>query len=75
MHEVNNNGWTALHFSAQGASYELVNFFIENESYIYYPTDDGENCLHVASLYGHFQLCKTLVNKHKFDVHETNDNG
>ena len=75
VHEVNNNGWTALHFSAQGGSYELVNFFIANGSYIYHPTDDGENCLHVASLYGHFHLCKTLVNKHKVDVHEANDNG
>ena len=75
VYKVNNSGWTALHFSAQGGSYELVNFFIDNGSYIYNPIDDGKNCLHVAALYGLFHFCKTLVNKHNFDVHEANDNG
>ena len=33
------------------------------------------NCLHIAALNGHLNLCKDLVNKHNFDLHLTDNNG
>ena len=32
---------------------------------------EGMNCLHVAALNGHLNLCKLLINEHKFDAHVT----
>ena len=42
---------------------------------VHLKTDDGFNCLHIAALYGHLNLCKTLVNKHNFDVDMTANSG
>ena len=34
----------------------------------------GLNCLHIAALYGHLNLCKIIIDKHNFDVDmATND--
>ena len=38
-------------------------------------TKNGMNCLHIAATYGHLNLCKTLLNKHKFDVHMNDNKG
>ena len=41
---------------------------------IYLKSNNGLNCLHIAAMYGHLDLCKILINKHNFDVHmATND--
>ena len=72
---ADDNGWTALHFAAQSGSYELVKYFADLGAGIKLKTSDGKNCLHCAALGGHSNLCKTLINKHKFDVHMTNDRG
>ena len=71
----NKYGFTALHFSAVNGSYELVNFFVDMGSDINLRTNDGKNCLHFAASFGHLILCKTLVNKHNFDVQLSNNNG
>ena len=31
-------------------------------------SNDGWNCLHIAALHGHLNLCKILLDKHSFDV-------
>ena len=31
------------------------------------------NCLHIASCNGHLNLCKILIDKHKFDLHMTDN--
>ena len=63
-----NKGWTALHFSPRSGSYEIVKYFIDMGIDINRKKKDGANCLHIASQYGHLNLCKTFINKHKFDV-------
>ena len=63
-----NDGWTALHYSAQNGSHELVQFFADIGININLKTNDGMNCLHIAAYNGHLSLCKTFINKHKFDV-------
>ena len=71
---TDNDGWTALHHSARNGSYDLVTFFTDLVTDIHVKTNDGMNSLHIASLEGHLHLCKTLVEKHKFDVHVTDNN-
>lgn len=38
-------------------------------------TIDGINCLHIAADSGHLNLCKKLINKHKFDAQMANNDG
>ena len=68
-------GRSSLHFSAESGSYELVKFVMYCSASIYLRTKNGMNCLHTAALNGNLNLCKTLVNKHNFDVHMTDNNG
>ena len=36
---------------------------------IHLKNNNGWNCLHIAALNGHLNLCKILIDKHKFDIH------
>ena len=72
---TDNDGWTALHYSARNGNYELLTFFAEIETNIYLKTNDGSNCLHIAALYGYLNLCKALKDKHNFDVHLPDNDG
>ena len=75
VHMTDNNGWTSLHFSVINGSYELVSFFIDMGTDIYLKTTDGKNCLHIASLNGHLNLCETFLGIYDFDVHITDNDG
>ena len=72
VHITDNYGWTALHHSAESGSYELVKYFASKKADIQLRTNDGGNCLHIASVNGHLSLCKKLIDKHDFDVHLRN---
>ena len=72
---TDNYGWTALHHSAKSGRYKLIKFFIDKGTDILLKTKNGENCLHIAAVYGHLNLCKTLIKKHDFDVNMTNNYG
>ena len=74
VHMADNDGCTALHYSATNRSYDLVSFFTDLGIDIHLKTKDGQNCLHFAALEGHLDLCKTLVEKHKFDVQMIDNN-
>ena len=75
LHMTDNNGWAALHFSAQSGTYELIAYLTDMGTDIYRKTNDGANCLHIAALEGHLNLCKVLIDKHKFDVNVNNRHG
>ena len=72
---VDNLGWTALHCSAQSGSYHLVKYFADVVTDIHIKTNDGLNCLHIAANGGHLNLCKVLINKHKFNVNMASNRG
>ena len=72
---TDNGGWTALHFSAQSGSYELVKFFTDKGTNIHLKAKDRLTCLHIAAAHGHLNLCKTLTNKHNFNVNVTDNYG
>ena len=38
-------------------------------------TNDGSNCLNIAAYQGHLNLCKMLIDKHKVDLHLTDNYG
>ena len=75
VHAADNDGWRAIHFSARSGCYELVQYFVNMEANIHQKTNDGKNCLHIAALSGHLSLCKTLIEKHNFDVNLTDNEG
>ena len=73
MHIADSAGFTALHYSARNGSYDVVTYFVKLGTDIHLKTKNQSNCLHVAVLFGHLDLCKTLIDKHEFDVHLANN--
>ena len=63
-----NEGWTALNFSVRNGSYELVAFPHDLGIDVHLKTKNGLNCLHIAALSGHINLCNTLIRRHNFDI-------
>ena len=49
---TDNQGWTALHYSARSGSYKLVSFFVNMGTDIQLKSYLGRSCLHIATLYG-----------------------
>ena len=74
-HMPTNKGWTVLHYSARYGSYELFRYFADMGVDIYLKNNDGRNCLHIAAVYGHLNLCKILIDKHNFDKDTADKDG
>ena len=69
------HGWAAVHFSAQSGNCQLVAYFAEMGTDVHLKTNDGSNCLNIAAYQGHLNLCKMLIDKHKVDLHLTDNYG
>ena len=72
---ADNDGWTALHYSTRSGTYSLITYFVDMGTDIYLKTNYGKNCLHIAALYGHLNLCKALENRYNFDIHAADNDG
>ena len=72
---TDNNGWTPLHICVKNGSFKLFDLFMGMRSNIHLKTNDGKNCLHIASRNGHLNLCKVLLNEHKFDINMRDNDG
>ena len=72
---ANDEEWTVLHYSARNGSYDSVKLLADMGMDFYLKTKIGWNCLHSAALYRHGRLCKTLIDKHNFDVHVPDTKG
>ena len=48
IYMTNNYGWTALHYSAENGSYELIKLFLDREVDVHLKTKTGLKCLHIA---------------------------
>ena len=70
-----NLGWTALHYSVQSGSYELVIYIADMTTDIHLKTSDGTNCLHIAALEGYLKLCRYFLEIHDFDVNMADNEG
>ena len=71
----NNKGLTALHCLVESGYYELVTYFADVKTDIHLKTSNGSNFLHIAALYRHLNLCKTLLDEYKFDVNMADKGG
>ena len=63
------DGWIAFHFCARSGSYNLFRYFADIVTDIDLKANDEMNCLHIATLYGHLNLCFALIYHNRFDVH------
>ena len=68
-------GWMLLHFAVQNGNQESVVYFVDLGTDIHLKTNNGLNRLHIAALSGHLSICRTLVEKHKFDIHIADNDG
>ena len=71
----NNHGWTPVHYFAQKGSYGLVKTVADMGLDINIKTNNGKNCLHIATEKGHLSLCRMLISKHNFDVQLPDNDG
>ena len=62
-------------YAAKSGIYELLVFFFNLEIDIYLEDHSCHNCFHIAAAYKHFNLYKTLVEKHNFDVNIADNDG
>ena len=53
----------------------IILFFMDMGTDILVKDSLGRNCLHIAALWAHFNLCKKPMNKHKLDVNTTTNEG
>ena len=67
MHIADNDEWAALHYSAKNGTYELFTYLADLEVDTCLKTNDGSNCLHIFAVNGYLDLCKTLIDKYRFE--------
>ena len=72
---VDRYGWTALLYSARNGRYGFIKKLVDVGMDLYHKGNDGKNCLHIAALEDHLDLCKALISMHDFDVHITDNDG
>ena len=72
-----NFGGTALHYVVASGNKELFELFISSGGDIYRRMKENTNCLHIAALRGHIDICKEILLKkyNKFDINAANDEG
>ena len=75
VHIGDDQGFTALHFSAEKGNYELVNIFVDEGADILLKAKIAANCLHLAAANGPLNFCNKLVKSRIFDVLTTNNGG
>ena len=68
-------GWAAIHYATESGDLDLIKYFVEKGSNIYWTTKNNTNCLQIAASRGHMKLCKLLLEEYKFDIFSTNENG
>ena len=69
---ANDEGKTALHFSAENGSFDLFFYFFERGCEIYRKTSSMENVLHLACFGGHFDICKFVLEHFTKDFKDSN---
>ena len=75
IHKLDNSGNSLLHHCARNSCYEMFQYFVKLGSDINHRANDGENCLLSAAKRGRFELCKTFIENHNFDVHTVDYQG
>ena len=50
-------------------------FILQHSMNFHLKANDGNNCHNIAAFQGHLSLCKMLMDKHKIDLHMSNNDG
>ena len=69
---IDNDGCTALHYSAEHGSFDLFMFILEKGSEIYSKTKSMRNALHLSASNGHYDICKFILNYFALDYKYNN---
>ena len=65
----------SLHYCAENGSYVLFKYLVQNGSDVYRKTNEGKSCLHLAAKGGQIDICKILLKKYIFNIHEKDQSG
>ena len=53
--------WTLIHCAAFSGNYEVFQYLLKKGSDLLKVTNDGDNCLHIASYCGHLRICELIL--------------
>ena len=59
------NGWNVLHYAAKGGDHNIFSTLSKNVD-ICIKTNDQMNVLHIASKYGHVEICECILESQQF---------
>jgi ankyrin repeat protein len=72
--DVNQPGWTPLHYAASGGNTEIVHLLLNHSAYIDAASPNGTTPLMMAARYGNFESVKLLMTEGA-DIHLKNQQG
>jgi ankyrin repeat protein len=72
--DVNQKGWTPLHYAATKGNIEIMRLLIENHAYLDAESPNGTTPLMMAAMYGSPEAVKVLIQAGA-DLHQTNQLG
>ena len=75
LHITDRYGKIPLHYCAENGSYELFTYLVQSGSDVYLKTNEGKSCLHLAADGGHIDICRILLEKYTFDIHQKDQFG
>lgn len=68
--DINQPGWTALHYAASSGHSQIVKLLLENSAYIDAESPNGTTPLMMAARYGNLETVKLLVNEGADLIHK-----
>lgn len=73
LSKTDQNGWNIMHYAAKGGNLRIFQTFKSEDLNLCQKTHDQMTVLHIASRYGHFDLCKYILENRDFQsILETN---
>ena len=75
IHVTDNSGKSAMHYCAGSGNHQLFHYFTKMGSDVNQRTNNGQNCLHIASARGYMDLCKMFLEEYNFDINVTDSSG
>ena len=63
----NDKGWSVLNSAAKSGNLELFQYFILLGADVYSKTNCNCTCLHIASYYGHVNICRNILDLYQSD--------
>ena len=61
--------WTLIHCAAFSGNYKVFQYLLKKGSDLSKVTNDGGNCLHIASCYGHLRICELILFHYHLKAH------